>query len=337
MKYRRLGNTDLMVSEISFGCGSSAGLMVNGTPEERINVVSKALELGVNLFDTSPAYGNGLSETHLGETIRKLGVKPLIATKIALRSDDFDQLSKSVMDSVEDSLMRLGVDHIDLIQLHNRVTQVRLSMGEKVGFGPLLTTNEVLGTNGVVDALETLRQQGKVKYFGFTTFGGDLSAINQLMDSGRFHAINSVYNLLNPSAGRNVSSGLTDENYGQVIQRASRQGMGVLVIRVLAAGSLTGQSMMSSASRHSEQKLKEFERNKQRIEKLKYLMQLEDSNLPQIANRFALTNDAVSTVVGGFSIKEHLEDAVSGSEQGVLSEKSIEYLERLYEENFDGV
>ena len=84
MKRRPLGRTGLSVPEIGFGCGPTAGLMVRGDAETRRDVVARALELGIDYFDTAPAYGGTLSEQNLGETLRALGAKPLIATKIVL-------------------------------------------------------------------------------------------------------------------------------------------------------------------------------------------------------------------------------------------------------------
>src|SRR5207244_2210621 len=73
MKYRPLGKTGFRVSEIGFGCGDNAGLIVNGTAAERREVVERALAVGINYFDTADHYGDGKSERNLGETLREIG------------------------------------------------------------------------------------------------------------------------------------------------------------------------------------------------------------------------------------------------------------------------
>ena len=76
MRKRRLGRTGFEVSEISFGCGGTAGLMVRGSEQEQCAVLGNALEQGINIFDTSPTYGGGHSEVNLGKTLKTLGASP---------------------------------------------------------------------------------------------------------------------------------------------------------------------------------------------------------------------------------------------------------------------
>ena len=71
MRTRKAGTSDLMVSEIAFGCGGNAGLMVRGSTAEQLPIVDRALELGVNYFDNAPDYGNGVAETNLGIVLKR--------------------------------------------------------------------------------------------------------------------------------------------------------------------------------------------------------------------------------------------------------------------------
>ena len=109
MKQRRLGRTGLSISEIGFGCGPTAGLMVRGDAAARRDAVARALALGIDYFDTAPVYGDTLSEQYLGETLRELGAQPMIATKIALELADLVDIAGAVTRSVEASIARLGV------------------------------------------------------------------------------------------------------------------------------------------------------------------------------------------------------------------------------------
>ena len=88
MQYRPVGHTGIRMSEVGFGCGGNAGLMVRGTHDEQRQVVARAIELGINYFDNAPDYGDGVAETNLGRVLRELGVRPYITTKVEIRNDD---------------------------------------------------------------------------------------------------------------------------------------------------------------------------------------------------------------------------------------------------------
>ena len=121
MKYKILGRTGLQVSQLGFGCGSIGGLLVRGDYPTMRAVVSRAVELGINYFDTAPHYGNGQSEVNLGAVLRELGDKVVIGTKVRLTNKDLGQIGTAISRSVEGSLRRLGRETVDLIQLHNHI------------------------------------------------------------------------------------------------------------------------------------------------------------------------------------------------------------------------
>ena len=81
LEYREIGNTGVQVSEIGFGGGGNAGLMVRGTPEQQREAVARAIELGINYFDQAPDYGDGVSETNLGRLMKELSFRPYLTTK----------------------------------------------------------------------------------------------------------------------------------------------------------------------------------------------------------------------------------------------------------------
>ena len=90
MRYRALGRSGLQVSEIGFGTGDNAGLLVRGTEREQQDVVGRALELGITYFDTSPDYGKGLAETNLGRALKALRAadKAIVCTKVEIMPDE---------------------------------------------------------------------------------------------------------------------------------------------------------------------------------------------------------------------------------------------------------
>src|SRR5688572_19176146 len=125
MKYRPLGSTGLQISEIGFGCGDNAGLMVDGEPAEQLAVVQKALDIGINYFDTAGHYGGGSSEVNLGAALKALGARPIVATKLRLRADDLDDIPAAVRREFGASLQRLQMETVDLYYLHTRVAPER--------------------------------------------------------------------------------------------------------------------------------------------------------------------------------------------------------------------
>src|SRR5215210_6101539 len=101
MDKRRLGRTGLSVSVLTFGCGAVGGLMTRGTPADQERAVARALEAGINHFDTAPAYGNGASEENLGRVLAALKPDVIVSTKVRLPAQ---RSAASVTDSLDASL-----------------------------------------------------------------------------------------------------------------------------------------------------------------------------------------------------------------------------------------
>ena len=121
METRVLGKTGLSVSVLRFGCGAVGGLMVKGTASDQERAVARAMEFGINYFDTAPMYGNGESERNFGRVLRNLNrPKVYVGTKVWLEGTG--DIARSIADSLEASLRRLGQDSVDLYQLHNPIT-----------------------------------------------------------------------------------------------------------------------------------------------------------------------------------------------------------------------
>jgi len=328
MEYRTLGRTGLRVSEIGFGCGNVGGLMVRGSEEEQLRVVRHALELGINYFDTARAYGEGKSETNLGHVLRQIGKEVALSTKIRLEADALRDLAGAARRQVEEGMARLGRDFVDVIQLHTRLTMAR----EAGRFA--MTPREVLGPGGVLEAFKALRDQRRVGFFGFTGLG-DPEAIHALVDSGEFDSLQTYYNLLNPSAGQPVPSDFDALDYGRVIDRARVQGMGVVVIRVLAAGVLSeAPEKGGGSSREPLSAGSDYERDVARARALSWLKEEGAGSLSHAAMQFALMNENVSTVLVGFSNKAQVDAAAACSGQGPLPEGVMTRLRKMWDNNF---
>ena len=332
MQYRMIGKTGVRISEIGFGCGNNAVLMVKAPYDDQVRVVRRALDAGINFFDTAFAYGLGKSEENLGRILKDLGVNPVISTKIRLEADAAADLKAATMGAVESALARLGRERVDFIQLHTRVT---LERGTANRFS--LTPKDVLGPNGVIDGFKSMRDRGKVGFFGFSGLG-DPKALHELVDGGEFHGFQCYYNLLNPSAGRPVPNGFSALNYGRILDRAAAQGMGAFVIRVLAAGALTADPSRGGGS--SGQTLSpgsDYPVDLQRAEQMKTALGVDRKDLAQAAIRFGLMNPAVSTVLVGFSNTAHVDQAVACSGMPGLSEEQMARVKNLWETDFGGL
>ena len=150
MKYRPLGRTGLNVSEIGFGCGNVGGLMIRGEHQDQVKAAARAMELGINYFDTASSYGDGVSETNLGKVQNELRADVYVGTKFRVDSQDMADIKGAVIRSVDESLARMGREQVDLIQLHNHVTPQREARESS------LSPEDVVGE--VVQATETLRE-----------------------------------------------------------------------------------------------------------------------------------------------------------------------------------
>jgi len=329
MQYRILGRTGLKISEIGFGCGNNAVLMVRATYEEQVKAVRRALELGINYFDTAYAYGLGKSEENLGRILNELAAPAVVSTKIRLEADAVSDIKSATIRAVEAALSRLKRDRIDLIQLHNRITLER-NPGKRFS----VTPKDVLESGGVRDGFKAMRDRGKVGYFGFSGLG-DPKALHEVVGSGEFHSFQAYYNLLNPSAGQPAPPAFSALDYGLLIDRAAAKGMGVAVIRVLAAGALTSDPSAGGGS--SPEPLSpgsEYAADLQRAEQVRFLVGNEAKSLAQAAIRFALMKRGVSTVLVGFSNAAHIDEAAACSGAGGLSQQAMERLRKLWDTDF---
>ncbi len=226
METRILGKTGLQVSVLSFGCGAVGGLMVKGTAADQERAVARAMEFGINYFDTAPMYGNGESERNLGRVLKALKrPKVYVGTKVFVEATG--DIERHIGDSMEASLRRLGLDSVDLYQLHNPISE-----SKRDG-----TIDPKAVRDHVLPAFARLRKQGKARHFGFTALG-DTPAIQSVLDS--FETAQVSYNLLNPSAGAKLPSNYPAQDYGNLIARAHASGVGTIGIRVLAGGALSG-------------------------------------------------------------------------------------------------
>jgi aryl-alcohol dehydrogenase-like predicted oxidoreductase len=319
MEMRIFGRTGLRVSIFGFGCGAVGGLMVRGSPEDQERAVARALEAGVNYFDTAAMYGDGESEKNLGRVLAKLKPDVVVGTKVRIRSADFGRIGAAVAESLEASLQRMGRGQVDIFHLHNAITTN--------GGGETLSAKTVL--DEVVPAFEKLRQQGKMRFLGITAVG-DTPALHQVIDARAFDSAQVSYNMLNPSAGAALPSGYPAQDYGRMFDHTQAAGVGVVGIRVLAGGALSGEATrhpIASPPPDPIGSANTYEADLQRARRLLPLVQQGHAgSLPEAAVRFAITHAAMGTILVGMATPQEFEQALAAVNKGKLSQAALDSL-----------
>src|SRR5215472_8865134 len=323
MEMRVFGRTGLQLSVLGFGCGAVGGLIVRGDPLDQERTIARAIAAGVNYFDTAVQYGNGESEKNLGRVLQRL--KPAnvaIGTKVRLPSGDFGRIAGAVAKSLEGSLARLRLDRIDIFHLHNAITVT--------GGGEALSVRQVLGE--VVPAFEQLRQQGKTRFLGLTAIG-DTAALHQVIDARVFDSAQVVYNMLNPSAAAALPANYPAQDYGRLFDRTRAAGVGVVGIRVLAGGALSGSPERHPIASPAPDPIGSAMHYDADIARARRLMPLVTegfaASLTEAATRFAISHPAVGTILVGMATLQQFEDSLAAVQKGPLPQAALARLATL--------
>jgi aryl-alcohol dehydrogenase-like predicted oxidoreductase len=323
MQLRVFGRTGMQVSVLGFGCGAVGGFMVRGDAADQERVIARAIAAGVNYFDTAVQYGNGESENNLGRVLQKL--KPAnvaVGTKVRLPPGEFGRIADAVTTSLEGSLARLGLDRVDIFHLHNPITET--------GGGPALSVRQVL--DDVVPAFERLRAQGKIRFLGMTAVG-DTAALHQVIDARVFDSAQVVYNMLNPSAGEQLPKDYPAQDYGRLFDSTKAAGVGVVGIRVLAGGALSGSAERHPIAGPAPEPIGSAISYDADLDRARRLVPLVEegfaASLTEAATRFALSHPAMGTILVGMATPQQFEDALAAVEKGPLPRAALDQLSAL--------
>jgi D-threo-aldose 1-dehydrogenase len=317
------GRTGLEISEIAFGGGTTGGILINDSEATRWAALQRAVAGGVNWIDTAPLYGNGTSEETIGRHLAVLSPRPHVSTKVRLERGDMADIAGAIKRSLEQSLKRLQLGRVALLQLHNQI-------GTAVGDRPPLSTRQVLGP--VADAFDRLKEQGLIQASGISAVGST-DACLKVIESGRFDAAQIYYNAINPSA---AWSRTTAEWKGQefcgIIAACWRLNMGMLAIRVLAGGPLASArrperlAMMTSDT--------DLDNELRCAAAVRAALGAGYGTPAQVALRFALGNRDLSSRVIGISELAQLDEALAAVERGPLPPEGIAKLDQLWATDF---
>src|SRR5256886_2756159 len=323
MQLRVFGRTGMRLSVLGFGCGAVGGLMVRGDAADQERAIARAIAAGVNYFDTAVQYGDGESEKNLGRVLQKL--KPAnvtIGTKVRVPPGEFGRIDDAVRTSLEGSLTRLHLDRVDIFHLHNPITVQ--------GGGSALSTRQVL--DELVPAFERLRQQGKVRFLGITALG-DTAALHQVIDARVFDSAQVVYNMLNPSAADELPARYPAQDYGRLFDHTQAAGVGVVGIRVLAGGALSGSGERHPIASPPPQPIGSaisYDADLARARRLRPLVEEGfAASLTEAATRFALSSSMMGTILVGMATPQQFEDALTAAEKGPLPQAALDRLSAL--------
>src|SRR5690349_2645465 len=322
MEMRAFGRTGLQISILGFGCGAVGGLMVRGAPEDQERTIARAIDAGVNYFDTAAMYGNGESEKNLGRVLAKLKPNVVVGTKVRIPSQDFGRIAAAVTESLDASLKRMGREQVDIFHLHNAITVN--------GGGESLSAKTVL--DEVVPAFDKLREQGKLRFPGITAVG-DTAALHQVIDSRTIVSAQVSYNMLNPSAGEALPPNYPAQDYGKLFDHTQAAGVGVVGIRVLAGGALSASDWRHAIASPPPEPIGSSFTYEADVARARHLLPLVTegfaTSLTEVATRYALAHPAMGTILVGIATPQQFEDALAAVEKGPLPAAALQRLAAL--------
>ena len=325
MKNIKLGRTDLDVSEVVLGGGWVGGLFIDPSYEMMEKALETSIESGINWIDTAETYSEGQSEKNIGDLLSALPVKDkfYISSKARLDPKSSESFGSQIDRKLDNSLKRLKTDKLDLYQLHNKIT---FEEGVET-----LTSAQILEKNGVCDIMEKIKEDSRVDHIGLTALG-DTKPIRDVVNTGCFDTAQIYYNLLNPTATFKEKGIWNDQDFSNLVSDCQTQNMGILGIRVFAAG------LLATDIRHGREipvthmiDIKEEERRVQRIYKV---VGQTYGNRAQLAVRYGLSAESLHCTVLGLATLEHLQNAIQAVEMGPLPKDVLEKILELQKSNF---
>lgn len=306
MKYNQLGQTGILVSELCLGTMTFGGKgywqAIGQVPQDEVNqIVKTSLDSGINFIDTANAYSEGLSEKMLGEAIKKLGIphqEIFIATKVRIRmGKGANQVGLSrlhIMDSVNDSLQRLNLSHIDLLYIH--------------GVDPITSLEETMR------GLEDVVRSGKVRYIGISNHPAWMvvkaNHYAEKMGWTKFVASQNFYSI----AGRDIER--------EIVPMAESEGISIMPWSPLAGGFLSGKfTRNKEVAGDSRRDTFDFPPiNKQKafdiIDVMNEIAKNHDVSTAIVALNWVINQPAVtSTIIGAKNLQQLTENIASTSLQ----------------------
>ena len=310
MKHRTLGKSGLDVSEIGFGAWAIGGSWGAQNEKDSLEALEIALDRGVNFIDTAAGYGNGKSERIIGKFLKSRSEKVTVCTKTPPAAGNWPPSpyckieerysEKYLRENVEERLRNLQTESLDVLLLH---TWTRAWNDRPVA----------------LEILQKMKEEGLIKQLGISTPEHDQNCVIQLMRDGMVDVLQVIYNIFE------------QEPAAQLFPVAKETGTGIIVRVAFDEGVLTGkytgkESFGSDDFRSNYFAGDRLERGVRRTEKIKKEFENSGYTMPELALKFALQHEAVSTVIPGIRNRDQAIQNTSISELGDLSEEMISRL-----------
>ena len=303
MNYRMFGKTGLKVSEIGYGAwGIGKGLWIGAADEESLKALHRAVDLGLNFVDTALAYGEGHSEALVGRVVKERSEPIYVATKVPPKNGVWPARdgtpvaeafpAEHVINCIEESLRNLRLDSIDVQQFH-------------------VWSDEWVGQGDWLEAIQKLKQQGKIRSFGVSINDYQPENAIKLIETGVLDAVQVIYNIFEQNPEE------------KLFPACERYNVGVIVRVALDEGGLTGKITPETTFDEGDFRASYFrdDRKQQvydRVQRIVADLGISVDQLPETALRFVLSHPAVSTVIPGMrSVRNVERNCQLGDGQGL--------------------
>jgi aryl-alcohol dehydrogenase-like predicted oxidoreductase len=311
MDHRTLGKTGLEVTTLGYGAwGIGQTMWIGADDDESLRALRRAIELGVNFIDTAHGYGDGHSERLVGQVVRESAGNVHVATKIPPKNRIWPAPSgvhaneafpaEHVIARTEESLERLGVDTIDVQQFH-------------------VWSDEWVGQGDWLDAIDQLKREGKIRFFGVSINDHQPANAIKLVESGHVDTVQVIYNVFDQSP---------EDELFPAVQRAN---VGVIARVPFDEGALTGRITPETEFPEGDFRNDYFQGERKqevwdRVQAIARDAEVSTDDLAEIALRFAVTHPAVSTAIAGMRSIRNVERNVAAAGKGPLSAREVEAL-----------
>ena len=325
MKKNKLGRTGLDISQVILGGGWVGGLFIDPKYETMEKAIEFSIESGINWIDTAESYSDGQSEKNIGDLLSSLpGENKLqVSSKVRLDPTSSETFESQLDRKLDNSLKRLKLDKLELYQLHNKIT---LEESDET-----LTSAQILKTNSVSEIMEKIKEDGRVDSIGFTALG-DTVPIKDVVNRGSFDTVQIYYNLLNPTANFDDKGLWNDHDFSGLISDCQKQNMGIMGIRIFAAG------LLATDIRHGREipvtHVIDTSEQEKRVKKIFELVGEAHGNRAQFSLRYGLSTNNLHSVVLGLASLDHLENSIQAVEMGPLPKDVLEEILKLQKTNF---
>jgi aryl-alcohol dehydrogenase-like predicted oxidoreductase len=321
MQYRTLGNTDLEVSTTGFGVWTVSTTWWGVTDDAvGIDLMRKAFDLGVTYFDTADTYGDGKGETLLAEALGDKRDQIVIGTKFGYdwynhkerrgqQERPQDWSPQFVRFACEESLRRLGTDHIDVYQLHN----------------PKM---DAIQSDDLFATLEDLKTEGKIRHYAAAlgpAIGWEAEGL-AVIRNRNVSAVHQIYNMLEQSPGTRLAEACATKGVGVICRVTHSSG--------LLEGKYTLETTFDKTDHRTHRKREWLIEGLHKVDQLSFLTEDTGRTIGQAAMQWLLAQPAVCTLLPNIYNEEQLIEFAEAADVPPLTQDELDRVQRLYDDNF---